>query len=224
MEKIRDWKCGGNRVDLCYEDVLKEVFGKDVLDELHQSYREERIELFRFFELKKRASISATQTMVTMKIPEVISVIHKIHKGYGIGEAIQQSKYNQNMKWEGRKMRITPHLFETLFNQACKGIIQNINDILANPMAKKVVTILMVGGFSSSSILQDQIKTNFPSLKIVVPNDAGLASLKGAVLYGHNLRIMSLFYGVSSRVDDSDKDDHKTRDKSRIPEARNTDC
>lgn len=213
---------------MCYEDVLKEVFGKDVLDELHQSYREERIELFRFFELKKRASISATRTMVTMKIPEVISDIHKIHKGYGIGEAIQQSKYNENMKWEGRKMRITPHLFETLFNQACKGIIQNINDILGKPMAKKVVTILMVGGFSSSSILQDQIKTNFPFLKIVVPNDAGLASLKGAVLYGHNLRIMSTrkakFYGVSSRVDDSDKDDHKTRDKYRKPEARNTDC
>lgn len=191
MEKIRDWKCGGNRVDLCYEDVLKEVFGKDVLDELHQSHREERIELFRFFELKKRASISATQTMVTMKIPEVISDIHKILKGYGIGEAIQQSKYNQNMKWEGRKMRITPHLFETLFNQACKGIIQSINDILGKPMAKKVDTILMVGGFSSSSILQDQIKTSFPSLKIVVPNDAGLASLKGAVLYGHNLRIIA---------------------------------
>lgn len=199
------------------------------MDAFCQSNPEERIELSRFFELRKKASISATQTMVTMKIPEVISDIHKIQKGYEITEAIKKSEYNQNMKWEGRKMRITRKLFETLFNKACKGIIQNINNILEKPMAKKVVTILMVGGFSSSSILQNQIKTNFPFLKIVVPHDAGLVSLKGAVLYGHNLRIMStriekLSDGVASRVDGSDKDDHKIRDKSRMPEPQNTDC
>lgn len=217
LEKTSDTKCGGNLVDMCLVDILKDVVGKDVMEEFCQLFPWEYIELLRNFEVKKTASISTKQTMVTMKISEMLSDIYEKYKGDGIKEAIQISKHNQSMKWEGNKMRIASTLFENLFNQACKGIIQNIKDILKKPMPKKVDTILMVGGFSSSSILHDQIKTKFPSLKTIVPNDAGLASLKGAVLYGHNLSIIStrkakFCYGVASCIDDSDKDGHKIID------------
>lgn len=211
LEQTSDTKCGGNLVDMCLVDIVKDVVGKYVMEDFCQSFPWEYIELLRNFEVKKTASISTKQTMVTMKISEMLSDIYKKYKGHGIKEAIQKSKHNQSMKWEGNKMRITSNLFENLFNQACKGIKQNINDILTKPKAKKVDTILMVGGFSSSSILQNQIRTNFPSLKIIVLNEAELASLKGAVLYGLNHSIIStrkakFSYGVASCVDDSDKD------------------
>lgn len=217
LEQTSDTKCGGNLVDMCFVDILKDVVGEDVMEEFCHSFPWENIELLRNFEVKKIASISTKQTMVTMKISETLSDIYENFKGHGIKEAIQISKHNQSMKWEGNKMRITSNLFENLFNQACKGIIQNINDILTKPKAKKVDKILMVGGFSSSSILQNQIRTNFPSVKIIVPNKAEVASLKGAVLYGLNQSIIStrrakFSYGVASCVDHSDKDGHNIID------------
>lgn len=217
LEQTSDTKCGGNLVDMCFVDILKDVVGEDVMDEFCHSFPWENIELLRNFEVKKIASISTKQTMVTMKISETLSDIYENFKGHGIKEAIQISKHNQSMKWEGNKMRITSKLFENLFNQACKGIIQNIYDILTKPKAKKVDKILLVGGFSSSSILQNQIRTNFPSVKIIVPNKAEVASLKGAVLYGLNQSIIStrranFSYGVASCVDDSDKDGHNMID------------
>ncbi|KAH3822080.1 hypothetical protein DPMN_123850 [Dreissena polymorpha] len=48
-----------------------------------------------------------------------------------------------------------------------------------------VETILMVGGYSESPILQEAIKKKFPNIKIIVPPDAGLAVIKGAVIVGH---------------------------------------
>lgn len=43
----------------------------------------------------------------------------------------------------------------------------------------------MVGGFSESPITLDVVKNAFPTKRVIVPEEAGLAVLKGAVLFGH---------------------------------------
>jgi molecular chaperone DnaK (HSP70) len=43
----------------------------------------------------------------------------------------------------------------------------------------------MVGGFSGCEILQKAVKDNFPDKKVIIPEDAGLAVVKGAVYFGH---------------------------------------
>lgn len=60
--------------------------------------------------------------------------------------------------------------------------------------------LLLVGGFSESAILQHAIRTEFPDKRIIIPEDAGLSVLKGAVLFGHNpdyisSRVMRYTYG-----------------------------
>jgi molecular chaperone DnaK (HSP70) len=40
--------------------------------------------------------------------------------------------------------------------------------------------IVLVGGFSGCKIIQDNIKSFFPSYRVIVPEDAELAVLKGA--------------------------------------------
>ncbi|KAH3837935.1 hypothetical protein DPMN_111338 [Dreissena polymorpha] len=61
----------------------------------------------------------------------------------------------------------------------------------------------MVGGFSESKLLQEIFKLTFSQLKIVIPAEAGLAVLKGAVIFGHcptaiNVRISKYTYGVQT--------------------------
>lgn len=60
----------------------------------------------------------------------------------------------------------------------------------------------MVGGFSESPLVEDEMRSNFPDKKIINPVDAGLSVLKGAVLYGFNTetvtaRASPLTYGIS---------------------------
>jgi hypothetical protein len=47
----------------------------------------------------------------------------------------------------------------------------------------------MVGGFSESTILQEHIKKGFPDKNLFIPKEAGLAVLKGAVIFGHTFNM-----------------------------------
>lgn len=62
---------------------------------------------------------------------------------------------------------------------------------------------LLVGGFSESPMVQHAIRTNFPGKRLIIPQDAGLAVVKGAVLFGHRptsikSRIIKYSYGVKT--------------------------
>lgn len=77
----------------------------------------------------------------------------------------------------------------------------------------------MVGGFSDSKFLQETMTKAFPDKTIVVPHEASLAVLKGAVLFGHNpssidSRVAKLTYGVNTLL--PVEDEQSISDKKRI--------
>jgi molecular chaperone DnaK (HSP70) len=56
---------------------------------------------------------------------------------------------------------------------------------LSKQMENGLSTILMVGGFSECPLIQDAVQAAFPDKRIIIPEDAGMSVLKGAVLFGH---------------------------------------
>ena len=61
----------------------------------------------------------------------------------------------------------------------------------------------MVGGFSESQMLQEHVKSAFPHKTVIIPEDAGLAVLKGAIQFRCNpnviiSRISRFTYGEST--------------------------
>ena len=53
-------------------------------------------------------------------------------------------------------------------------------------------------------MLQEAVREAFSELKVIVPQDAGLAVLKGAVLYGHepktiSARVCKYTYGIKTK-------------------------
>ncbi|KAK3591134.1 hypothetical protein CHS0354_040197 [Potamilus streckersoni] len=67
--------------------------------------------------------------------------------------------------------------------------------------------IVMVGGFSESEVIKEEVKATFgkKNIKVIVPKEANLAVVKGAVLYGHDHmtiseRVLPYTYGISLRV------------------------
>ena len=61
--------------------------------------------------------------------------------------------------------------------------------------------MLLVCGFSESNVVHSAIKRTFPDMTVIIPNETGLAVLKGAVIFGHNpsvimFRVSRYTYGV----------------------------
>lgn len=61
--------------------------------------------------------------------------------------------------------------------------------------------IILVGGFANCTILQQTVRQSFSSTRVIVPVDAGLSVLLGAVLFGHDplvitSRVTRETYGV----------------------------
>ena len=63
-----------------------------------------------------------------------------------------------------------------------------VKDVLRKPAAKNVPLLLLVGlvgGFAECPLVQVAMKKNFPNKRIIIPEEAGLSVLKGAVFFGH---------------------------------------
>lgn len=137
--------------------------------------------------------------------------------GTSLAQTITGSIYSSDIKIQRGRLAISPDKFRSFFKKTIEGIVNHVKLILDKPECKGVKYILMVGGFSESPLVEDEMRCNFPDRKIINPVDAGLSVLKGAVLYGFNTetvtaRASPLTYGISlyDSFDDKKHDFSKT--------------
>ncbi|XP_062586417.1 heat shock 70 kDa protein 12A-like [Saccostrea cucullata] len=194
-----DW--GGVSVDKAFEAVLTEIVGEGLMEEFRRTYTADYLELFRDFEIKKRKRNESKEdeAFVTLKIP--LSLVELCGNLAGM---IACTKYNGNIDLELDKLRINHATFVDLFRTTCDRVVDHVKKLLQSANAKSVDFILMVGGFSESPVLQDAIKGAFCSkYRVIVPQEAGLTVLRGAVLFGKDpstidCRIAQRTYGIAS--------------------------
>ncbi|XP_062619948.1 heat shock 70 kDa protein 12A-like [Saccostrea cucullata] len=194
-----DW--GGVSVDKAFEAVLTEIVGEGLMEEFRRTYTADYLELFRDFEIKKRKrnESNENEAFVTLKIPLSLVEICK-----NLAGKIACTKYNGNIDLELDKLRINRATFVDLFRTTCDRVVDHVKKLLQSPKAKGVDFILMVGGFSESPVLQDAVKSAFCSkYRVIVPQEAGLTVLRGAVLFGKDpstidCRIAQRTYGIAT--------------------------
>lgn len=114
------------------------------------------------------------------------------------------------------KLEFNESLIKKWYSKVCNIIVDHVSHLLEK---HKIETVLMVGGFSDSKFLQETMTKAFPDKTIVVPHEASLAVLKGAVLFGHNpssidSRVAKLTYGVNTLL--PVEDEQSISDKKRI--------
>eukprot|EP00477_Mikrocytos_mackini_P003345 GAHX01004243.1.p1 GENE.GAHX01004243.1~~GAHX01004243.1.p1 ORF type:complete len:607 (-),score=102.75 GAHX01004243.1:180-2000(-) len=212
-----DW--GGVMVDRNFKQMLVDIVGEDFMKEYCHSNTADYIDLFRDFEIKKREK-SETEK-VTLKISPTFIDNYKEETGKNISVTTKETCYAKTLKWYGDKMRMSQDLFKSFFKPSCDKIVNHVRKVLSDQKVKGTKIILMVGGFSESAILQDAVRKAFPECRVVVPHEAGLAVLKGAVLFGHDQsvvasRVAKFTYGIGcSELFDPARHDpkRKTKDK-----------
>jgi molecular chaperone DnaK (HSP70) len=175
--------CGGTSVDNALYQIFAKLvaIGAPLLNAMKK-------DIFREFEAIKRTVYSNKNDKVTMSIPRaLLDDICKKHLKEDFEAVVQSSPYHDKMILRNDKMRIDTNLIIDMFKQASERIIELISDVLKKMKGSNLKMIVLVGGFSGCKIIQDNIKSFFPSYRVIVPEDTELAVLKGAVLFGHRL-------------------------------------
>lgn len=185
-----DW--GGTSVDVAFKNALAEIVTEEMIERYRQKYPEDYLELTKSFEIKKRCQKGqeSLHSAITLRIP--FSFNEECFKmlGTDLATMISKFKFRDHMIWRTGTLRIKIEFFERFFQPACNGIIKHVKELFQSTKIKDVNKILMVGGFSESYILQEEIRNAFPNCQIIVPKEAGLAVLRGAVLFGLYPRVI----------------------------------
>ena len=199
--------CGGTSVDNAFYQIFVKLVGAPLLITMKKENPSAYLDIFREFEAIKRTVYSNKDDKVTMSIPRaLLDKVCKKHLKEDFEAVVQCSPYHDKMTIVYDKMRIDTNLIIDMFKQASERIIELISDVLKKMKRSSLKMIVLVGGFSGCKIIQANIKTSFPSYHVIVPEDAELAVLKGAVLFGHKpdyivARIARYTYGVRCRTD-----------------------
>lgn len=194
---------GGTYLDRKFLEMFEDILGKEVFEKYKKENLADYISICKTLELGKR-NFSNSSTHLEIKIPESMIMLCK-GLNTNLADLIKKATFQEHVKCIRSKLTLSFSCVDNLFAKVCDGIVDHINKLLGKHQEQKIKTVLMVGGFSESQYLQDKMKDAFPNIEMVTPNDAGLAVLKGAVLYGHDpkaivSRIARFSYGVSSLV------------------------
>lgn len=205
--------CGGTSVDGHFFQILTQIIGGPLIKIFQEEDPEGYLDLFREFEVVKRTIHTSKTGKVNFSIPFVsLNEKCKTHLGETLPEVFLASPFKDDISFRGDKMRIDVELMKNIFKPSIDNITSLIQSVLDSDALIDVSQILLVGGFSECLLIQDAIKTKFPNKKVIIPEEAGLSVLKGAVLFGHRpfyieSRKMKYTYGIELK-DHFDSSEH----------------
>lgn len=193
---------GGTKVDEEFENLLIKIIGDKAFKKFCVEHTADRLDLQRELEMKKRTITPASKGKITLKVPVSLGETYKALTKKSTDDAIAASPYKGKITWLPDKIRIEAEVFKGLFKPCVDKIVAHIKDLLKYPEMKGTDTFLMVGGFSESLLVQEAIMNALPKKNVIIPDEAGLTVLKGAVIFGHRpvaitSRVSKYTYGIN---------------------------
>ena len=189
-------------MDKAFLQFLENILGPEVMERFRDDNKDDFIDLMREFEVKKRSVEPDMNSKVTIKIPISVHELYRDIHDAEIRDSIRKNpKLSDKITFAGDKLRVEADVLKAMFQETCNNIVRHLKEIFQEPTVKGTETILMVGGFSESPMVRHAVEKGFQDKRIIVPHEAGLAVLKGAVIYGHNdhvitSRISRYTYGI----------------------------
>lgn len=184
-----DW--GGTIVDAQFKEFVVGLLKNNYcFEQLWDLAPLDALDFERDFEAKKRQISSNMRGSIRLQLPQRL-------KQFANTEVLDQ--HTRTLTFA--HMYVHNEQFKSFFMVAKNKIIGILKDILVE--LDTIDFIIMVGGFSGSKLLTDEIKSNpaFSAIKFISPKDPGTVVLQGAVLFGHSpcavsARICRHSYGI----------------------------
>ncbi|KAL3878393.1 hypothetical protein ACJMK2_030749 [Sinanodonta woodiana] len=180
---------GGSKVNNNFMAFMCTLLSQEVWNKFCSDYMSEKLELEREFERKKRYIALDSDNRILIKLPSAVREVFKEITKKDLNNAVAiEGGYQGKVEMKRDKLKLDPKLFQSFFDDSLNSIVKHLKKLL------KVIetdTFFLVGGFAESPLVCETIRKTFPGKRIVSHDDAGLCVLKGAVLYGHNPKIVT---------------------------------
>ena len=197
-----DW--GGTSIDKKFVGLLHDIFGADTIEAISHRYKDDYMHIMSSFEVLKKTLMPDTSKNIKIPVPaSVFNTYKELTKEDLRHGGRVQPHLKHYIKFEEDKIRVDAYVIKGLYHDTCEHIVIHMNGFFDKRELRNVSKVLMVGGFSESKILQDEMKKAFPNKTFIIPEEAGQAVLKGAVMYGHcptfiKSRICRFTYGIEA--------------------------
>jgi len=182
---------GGTCVDKCYIEWLTQMFGKEAIKRLKRESMGDYVDMLRDFENKKRSIAPDTTGLITLRVCVALKEYHDESDEENIVSKIARMNLKEEVKFQRDKLRVSADIARKWFQHSIDMTIRHITGILTEPEMKDVNTVLLVGGFGECKLVQEAVKKAVEKRAVIIPDEAGLAVLKGAVRFGHQPRLVS---------------------------------
>ncbi|XP_063399968.1 heat shock 70 kDa protein 12A-like [Mytilus trossulus] len=212
--------CGGHSVNTSLVEEFRKIFGKHLVDDLEQNHPLQFFDIHREFEAVKKVYDPFEKSRMEMRLPYVfLNTICQNMNQNDFEQMIRKSEHGDKIIMDKDYISMDPSFVnEQLFEPTAKRICELISQIICKVNNSRLTQIILVGGFADSKYIQEAIRTKFPNKKVIVPENANLSVLKGAVMFGHSPHLIShrvsrFTYGTEvSALFDNEKHDQKRKD------------
>lgn len=170
----------GISVDDEFVKFLETMGGKDIMNKYAEANMKDYSTMLKNFDAKKFEA--SESDIIRIFVPVTLdALISQKFKG-GIPEALQSTVYGNDVTFSYQKLCFSNSVFNTFFQNAINNISKFVEKILSKTDTKDII---IIGRFADCKLVKDSLLEKFKTYRIIIPPEAGLASLKGAVYFGH---------------------------------------
>lgn len=177
-------------VDRGFLEILNILFGEPVMKKVQKEKPSTYQSLFkRFQELKYSATPSSShRMMLSFPFKTIMGLMEKSSREEFKKSVTLQGKYNGTLTVLDDCLMMDAGVVISCFSQINTKLVNFIKSVCSEYAYAHtdVENVVLFGDLAESNIIQTAVENAFPLKTVVVPQEASLASLKGAVLCGHD--------------------------------------
>jgi hypothetical protein len=181
-----DW--GGTNVDRKYMDFIKCLIGNIVTEKIQQHQPSIFFETSREFEIAKRTIKPKSDVKFNARIPSELAETYAKHNNGNDLKSVKtvSMKTKVDVTFTGDKIRLAPKDAEGFFVDSVSHISDHLSKLFRQKAGRGITTIILVGGYAESPVLINAIRSKFPHMRTIIPQEAAWSVLRGAVIFGHD--------------------------------------
>jgi len=177
---------GGTKVDEAFIEYFCEMFTHEVVDVLKRQYAPDWVQMMRDFETVKRTiNVKNEGEFIRLMLRPSVQEVYQEIMDVNLSSAFQNNASKRGAILNRHRLQVPKTVIAEMIEQVAKSIKSHTSFLLNENEKEKLDFIMMVGGFSNSPIVIQAIKDLVgSSLPVIVPENAELSVVQGAVIFG----------------------------------------
>lgn len=192
LDKAGGCGVGGRNVDKAIMEMFDRLFQGLIRKHLKQENPTEYLAIYKEFEDVKKSITSDRTGNIRIPLPcMMLDDYCRKHLQKTLHQVVHEwndNPKNTHLQICNDKLLIAVDYLRLLFEPSIGEIIKQLSDVVRK---NEISLIVLVGGFANCELFSEKVKADFKQKKVIVPDNANLAILKGAVMFGHNSEVIN---------------------------------